>query len=170
MQELAELHRFNLWANANLLAAVRKLPAEQLSERREGMYDSILSVLTHFAAVEAAYLSLMRSESFEPGDNSLDSLEQSLAGAGRGLVELAATAAMDRSFHIPWFGRDFTVATGLRQVLNPFRRPPGRHQPVAAPLRGGVGPGGLHRAGPGRGLESLGRLYTKQVEAQRQRP
>jgi uncharacterized damage-inducible protein DinB len=117
MQELAVLHRFNLWANANLLAAVRKLPAGQLSERREGMYDSILGVLTHYAAVEAAYLSLMRSESFEPGDSSLDSVEQSLADSGRGLVELAATAPMDSSFHIPWFGRDFSLATGLRQVL-----------------------------------------------------
>jgi uncharacterized damage-inducible protein DinB len=117
MQELAVLHRFNLWANANLLAAVRKLPPEQLSERREGMYDSVLNVLGHFAAVEAAYLSLMRSESFEPGDRSLDGLEQSLAASGRALVELADSAPLDGSFHIPWFGRDFTVATGLRQVL-----------------------------------------------------
>jgi uncharacterized damage-inducible protein DinB len=117
MQELVELHRFNLWANANLMAAVRKLPPEPLSERREGMYDSILGVLNHFAAVEAAYLSLMRSESFEPGDSSLDSVEDSLAGSGRGLLDLAATAPMDRSFHIPWFGRDFSIATGLRQVL-----------------------------------------------------
>jgi uncharacterized damage-inducible protein DinB len=117
MQELAELHRFNLWANANLVAAVRKLPPQQLSERREGMYDSILGVLSHLAAVEAGYLALMRSESFEPADNSLDSLEPSLADSGRGLVDLAATAPMDRTFHVPWFARDFPLATGLRQVL-----------------------------------------------------
>jgi uncharacterized damage-inducible protein DinB len=64
MQELAELHRFNSWANANLLGAVRLLAPQQVTERREGMYESILGVLTHLAAVESAYLSLMRSESF----------------------------------------------------------------------------------------------------------
>jgi uncharacterized damage-inducible protein DinB len=117
MQELAELHRFNLWANANLIAAVRGLKPEQLTERRDGMYDSVLRVLVHFAAVEAAYLSLMRSESFEPGESSLESVERSLAHSGRGLVELAASEPLDRTFHIPWFGRDFPLATGLRQVL-----------------------------------------------------
>ena len=117
MRELAELHRFNLWANANLLSAVRSLSPEQFTQRQEGMYDSILGVVTHLAAVEAAYLALMRSEPFEPSETGLDAVEASLARSGRGLVELAATGALDRSFHIPWFGCDFPVATGLRQVL-----------------------------------------------------
>ncbi len=117
MRELAELQRFNLWANANLLSAVRGLSAEQLTQRHEGMYDSILGVITHLAAVEAAYLALMRSESFEPGETGLDAVERSFARSGRDLVELAATADLEGSFHIPWFGRDFPVAAGLMQVL-----------------------------------------------------
>jgi uncharacterized damage-inducible protein DinB len=38
MEELAELHRFNAWANRRLLAAVRQLEPDQLKARREGMY------------------------------------------------------------------------------------------------------------------------------------
>lgn len=117
MRELAELHRFSSWANANLLGAVRLLAPQQLTERREGMYESILGVLTHLAAVESAYLSLMRAESFEPAEVGLDAVEQVLAHTGRALVELAETMPLDSTFHIPWFARDFTVATGLRQVL-----------------------------------------------------
>jgi uncharacterized damage-inducible protein DinB len=117
MRELAELHRFNLWANANLMSAVRGLSPEQLAQRHEGMYDSILGIITHLAAVESAYLALMRSESFEPDETGLDAVEESLARCGRELVELAATADLEASFHIPWFGRDFQVAAGLRQVL-----------------------------------------------------
>jgi hypothetical protein len=47
----------------------------------------------------------------------LDAVERVLAHTGRGLVELAETMPLDGTFHIPWFARDFTLATGLRQVL-----------------------------------------------------
>ena len=36
MGELAELHRFNAWANRSLLAGVRQLSAARVEEQREG--------------------------------------------------------------------------------------------------------------------------------------
>jgi uncharacterized damage-inducible protein DinB len=117
MQELAELHRFNAWANRRLLDGVRRLEPEQLRERREGMYNTVLGVLTHLAGVELGYLGLMSSQPLEPPSASLDEVERAFEQAGGGLVELAQAGRLDATFHIPWFDRDFTVAQGLRQVL-----------------------------------------------------
>src|SRR3981081_2365648 len=114
MSELRELHRFNAWANRSLLDGVRQLRAEQLEERQEGMYGTIAGVLAHLAQVEAAYLAMMRSEPFEPSEGrSLEIVAESLRRAADGLVELAESAPLDATFHIPWFERDFTVAQGL---------------------------------------------------------
>jgi uncharacterized damage-inducible protein DinB len=118
VSELAELHRFNAWANRSLLAGVRRLQPEQLEERQEEMYGTIAGVLSHLAQVEAAYLAMMREEPFEPIEGrSLEVVEESLRRSGDGLVELAESAPLDATFHIPWFERDFTAAQGLRQVL-----------------------------------------------------
>jgi uncharacterized damage-inducible protein DinB len=119
MHELAELHRFNAWANRSLLAGVRQLRQEQLVERREDMYDTVIGVLGHLAMVEFSYLHLMRAAPFEPpeGTRSLEGVERVLERTGPGLVELADSDRLDATFHIPWFGRDFTLAQGLRQVL-----------------------------------------------------
>jgi uncharacterized damage-inducible protein DinB len=117
MYELAELHRFNSWANLRLLAAVGRLGPAQLEERRDGMYNSILGVLSHLAGVELGYLSLMQGQFLEPPSRSIEDVERTLQEAGRGLVELAQSPRLDAGFHTPWFGRDLTIAEGLRQVL-----------------------------------------------------
>lgn len=46
------MHRFNAWANCNILAGVRQLTPEQLDEQQDGMYRPILGVLRHLAQVE----------------------------------------------------------------------------------------------------------------------
>jgi uncharacterized damage-inducible protein DinB len=117
MEELAELHRFNAWANRRLLAAVRQLEPERLHERREGMYNTIVGVLTHFSGVELGYLCLMRSEPFEPPPARLDNIAQALEQSGQGLVELAHTAEPEATFHVPWLDSELSVAQGLRHVL-----------------------------------------------------
>src|SRR5262249_19746308 len=68
VDDVAELHRFNAWANRRLLAGVRQLSPEQLDEHQDGMYHTILGVLRQLAQVEFAYLSLMRGESLDRGD------------------------------------------------------------------------------------------------------
>jgi uncharacterized damage-inducible protein DinB len=118
MHELAELHRFNAWANRGLLAALRQLSQDQLEDRLEGMYGSILGVMNHLAEVEAVYVAMMRREAAERLEQQdLDGLGEVLAGTGAGLVDLARTADMAATFHIPWFDREITVFQGLGQVL-----------------------------------------------------
>jgi uncharacterized damage-inducible protein DinB len=118
MEELAELHRFNAWANRNLLDAVRRLEPAGLSEQRNGMYDTIERVLTHMALVEIAYLYLIRGKRYEPGRPvTLEQAERALAEAGPGLIEEARSRPPEHRVRIPWFERDFPVAVCLRQVL-----------------------------------------------------
>jgi|SRR5215472_6819180 len=119
MEELAELHRFNVWANRSLLAGVRRLAAEQLEEQQEGMYDSIRGVLWHLALVQFVYLRMIRQEEVErpARDLPLDGIERLLEEAGSGLVEAARSIPSEQRVPIPWFGRDFSVAQCLRQVL-----------------------------------------------------
>jgi uncharacterized damage-inducible protein DinB len=118
MDELAELHRFNAWANRGLLDAVSRLHPDQLTERRDGMYDTVLGVLHHLSQVELVYVRLIASEPYSrPAPSAtLDEVEQTLAESGARLVE-AASGPGEARVHIPWFERDFSVAQCLRQVL-----------------------------------------------------
>jgi uncharacterized damage-inducible protein DinB len=119
MEELTELHRFNAWANRSLLAGVRRLSAEQLDERQDGMYDSVRGVLGHLAQVEFVYLRMIRGldpEGLTPG-LTLDELGAVLAETDAGLVEEATSRSPDERVRIPWFERDFAVPQCLRQVL-----------------------------------------------------
>lgn len=125
--ELAELHRFNAWANRSLLAGVRRLDPAQLDAQRDGMYDTIRGVLVHAAQVELSYLRMVRSEPRErlSRELSLDEIERIVLEADAGLIEEARSAAAqgsgsgspERRVRIPWFERDFTVRQCLRQVL-----------------------------------------------------
>jgi uncharacterized damage-inducible protein DinB len=119
MEELAELHRFNAWANRSLLVGIRQLSAEQLEEQQDGMYSAILGVLWHLANVESVYLRMIRGlepKRLDP-NLTLDEVEAVLADTGVGLVEEARSRPSEQRVHIPWFDRDFAVAQCLRQVL-----------------------------------------------------
>ncbi|HXM55127.1 MAG TPA: DinB family protein [Candidatus Dormibacteraeota bacterium] len=120
-QELAELNRFNAWANRSLLAGVRQLAPEQLDERRGAMYETIRGVLVHLAQVERSYLRMIRSEPREQLDWELplDDIERVLAATDEGLLAVARSwpSSPEQRVHIPWFGRDFSVPQCLRQVL-----------------------------------------------------
>lgn len=119
MEELAELHRFNAWANRSLLDGIRQLTPEQLEQQREGMYDSVRGVLWHLAQVEYVYLRMIRGLQPERLDPELpmDEIVAVLAETGEGLVEVAASQSPEQRVPIPWFERDFAVSQCLRQVL-----------------------------------------------------
>ncbi len=103
MEELAELHHFNAWANRNLLSAVDTMTPQQLDEQLDGMYNSVLGVLRHLAWVEFVYVALIRGVEVErPAQPwSLDQAKEALAGTGEALVEIARTIPGDATFHIP---------------------------------------------------------------------
>src|SRR5215471_12769262 len=111
MEELADLHRFNAWANASLVAGLRQVPEAMLTEQREGMYGTLLGVLNHVAQVQSGYLRLLRSEVPErlSEDLTLDEVERILEESAAGLVELARTGSPETRVRIPWFEREFTV-------------------------------------------------------------
>src|SRR5262249_7383839 len=119
MEELAELHRFNAWANRNLLDGIRKLTAEQLEERQDGMYNSVIDVLRHM--VQVVYVYRRRAGGIAPERLSpalpLDQLAMVLEESGVGLSEEARTRSPEQRVTIPWFERDFAVTQCLRQVL-----------------------------------------------------
>ena len=119
MSDLAELHRFNAWANRSLLDGIRQLTPEQLEQQREGMYDSVRGVLWHLAQVEYVYLRMIRGFQPERLDPELpmDEIVAVLAETGEGLVEVAASRSPEQRVPIPWFERDFAVPQCLRQVL-----------------------------------------------------
>lgn len=111
------LHEYNRWADQRLLETLRTLPLTALAEERAGMYDSILGVLAHIAQVQIGYVGLMTAAERRLVErDSIEEIAAIMERAGAGLVELAG-GDLERSFHIPWFERDFTVAQGLRQVL-----------------------------------------------------
>jgi uncharacterized damage-inducible protein DinB len=118
MEELAELYRFNAWANRSLLAGLRLLTDEQRTRAHDGQYDSMHNVLRHIAGVEHVYLLMIRGQRPERLAEGLtfDQIAAALEEADAGLVEAAATPPEHR-VHIPWFERDFSVAQSLRQVL-----------------------------------------------------
>ena len=92
---------------------------QQLDERLDGMYNSVLAVLRHLAWVEFIYVAMIRGDVVErPAQPwSLDEAKETLAGTGQALVEIARSFSGDATFHIPWFERDVTVFQGLGQVL-----------------------------------------------------
>lgn len=122
-EELAELHRFNAWANRNLLAGVGRLPPERLDQQWEHRYETIRGVLVHLAQVELSYLRMVRLEERETlsWELELADIERLLEETGAGLVEVAAAVSEPsweaRRVRIPWFDRDFSVRQCLRQVL-----------------------------------------------------
>ena len=119
MEELAELHRFNAWANRSLLAGVQQLTSEQLEEQRDGMYRSVRRVLWHLAQVEFVYLRMIRGLAPDQlhADLSLEGIASALEEAGAGLLEEARSRSPEERVRIPWFEREFTVPQCLRQVL-----------------------------------------------------
>jgi uncharacterized damage-inducible protein DinB len=117
MNQIAELHRFNAWANRSLLTGLRQLTPTQLVEQQEGMYRTILGVVGHLAGVEAGYLRLMGGGVMDVATGSLEDVAGVLERTGHGLVELASKGDLEATFHVPWFKRDFTIFQGLSQVL-----------------------------------------------------
>lgn len=120
MRLLVDAFEYNAWATRQLIDVCGRIPQEQLTRRQEWQYNSLLGLWRHIDDVERAYLGLMGvAERPEPKD----SIEAYLASADASgaafapFVEGLDVRGMERLFNIPWFGRDFTVADGLFQVL-----------------------------------------------------
>lgn len=121
MQTLLGLFRYNAWANGRILPLLSQLTAEQLSAPAENMFGSIHDTASHLLGVERVYLQMLSDEAPQrPPAFSLEALAPTAAELGAGYQDLLAhldEAALETTFRVPWFEREFTRRDGLLQVV-----------------------------------------------------
>lgn len=120
MSYLADLLAYNAWANAVVLAATDELTGEQLAFSMPELGGSALELLDHTAQVQANFLGIMTGAG-RPGrgeDRTYPAMRALLTSTSDGLC--AALPDLERRanalFELPWFGRSFTIETGVIQV------------------------------------------------------
>lgn len=121
MKLLADAFAYNGWATAQLGDVCRRLSQSQLSGREEWQYQSILGLWQHIDEVERAYLRLMGAASLPEPAATLDACLDSAAVCREAFASFVVgldDAALDHTFTVPWFEREFTVADGLFQVVS----------------------------------------------------
>lgn len=120
MKLLMDAFEYNAWATRQLGDMCKRLPAEQLTEKKDWQYQPIIELWRHVNQVERAYLRLMGVADLPEPAGDLDSYLQSAAACREEYTAFTAAlddSGMERTFDIPWFGREFTVADGLFQVV-----------------------------------------------------
>lgn len=121
MQTLLSLFHYNVWANGRILPLLSRLSSEQLSAPVEAMFGTILETANHLLGVERVYLQML---SDEPAQRApafpLEALAPTSAELGAGYHGLLAhldESALNTTFRVPWFEREFTRRDGLLQVV-----------------------------------------------------
>lgn len=116
---LADLAAHNAWANDKIFAACAQVPASRLAEPGDE-YDSVMGILNHLVQVENAFLELAhgRTPDWDPIDEPA-ALRAECARIDAVYVEYAGSmeATDARTFLVPWFGFEITVAQGVVQPL-----------------------------------------------------
>ena len=89
---LAELVRYNNWANQQVLEACRQLPQEQLAAAMPGSYGTIRDTLEHIIRGEAFYVWLLTGQRPQPpfqweAKPSVDEMREYAIQVGNALVE-----------------------------------------------------------------------------------
>lgn len=116
---LAELARYNRWANAKVFAACANADAEGL-ERVAG-YESPLGILRHLVQVQLNFLRMSQGQARQRTDETgLAALAERCAAVDAEYVSIVDTLSpqdLARTFHVPWFGFDVTVEEAMLQAL-----------------------------------------------------
>lgn len=121
MNYLAELCRYNAWANARILPLLEQLTAEPLTAKVEGMFGSIADTAQHLVGVERVYCTMLAGdEPQRPEAVAISQLAVDAATLGQALTAIAEAstgAALDATFLVPWFQRSFTRGDGILQLV-----------------------------------------------------
>ena len=145
MQMLAELFRYNVWANRRIVDACAALSADQLRTPRADVYGSILDTLSHLISVEYNYLRLIRGEPTVPQRfDAVAAARERCQETDRAYIEFVERLdelGLGRSFRMEGLGRDMTVGQGLLQVATHSIQH--RADLASAVSRSGVEPPGL---------------------------
>lgn len=105
---LVTMARYNQWANAELLAAVDALPAEEVTKKRPGLFTSILNTLNHplvtdrmwFAHLDGvphghAALNEVLHEALDPLAAARSAMDDRIVAYAEGLDAADAAARVD---------------------------------------------------------------------------
>lgn len=120
MRLLADGFEYNGWATRQLGEVCRQAPPEQLTNKEDWQYQPIIELWWHVNQVERAYLRMTGGPELPEPEDTLEGLLASAVAVKEAFVAHAAALdepGLERTFNVPWFGRDFTVADGLFQVL-----------------------------------------------------
>lgn len=107
---VVELFRHNLWANAVMLDACRRLSADQLTTDVAGTYGRLDQTLIHLARAQGGYLRTLAD--WQPGPEhqleydepfpGVDRIAAHLRFTGERLIEVAVDAPADRVLEGEW--------------------------------------------------------------------
>lgn len=124
---LANLFRFNQWANVELIDACAQLEAEQLDETLPGTQGSVRSTLWHVVELEHRFLGALQgtpgaAESALPGapNGELATLRALALDSGEQLVAWAEATAGDPMIETEFQGQPFSCPASVfaAQTLN----------------------------------------------------
>jgi uncharacterized damage-inducible protein DinB len=127
MQDLADLFRYNAWANGRVFDIAAGQDAHTLDLEASGTRDTVANTLKHLAQVERVYLGTLEQRPVEWRNGQADYLAHDLGWfathtqeLGAGFLKLVDSAEPDqlaRKLNIPWFDFAVTAREGLLQVL-----------------------------------------------------
>ena len=128
MSILADLYRYNTWANARVFAACASQDEAALRQDAGGTLGSIEQTLKHLVGVEDVYLLMLQGQA--PGQGAareayaahdLVWFAQRATQIGAGYQQLLAAQGevlLERPLAVPWFDIPLTARDGLLQVLS----------------------------------------------------
>jgi uncharacterized damage-inducible protein DinB len=125
---LADLYRYNVWANARVFEACASVDTAALQEDARGTLGTIDETLKHLVGVEDVYLAMIQGhppasrearEAYPAHD--LAWFADRARQLGDGYLDLLSgegDALLERPLTVPWFNFPLTARDGLLQVLS----------------------------------------------------
>jgi uncharacterized damage-inducible protein DinB len=110
---LAEMFRYNKWANLRLIEACRRLTDEQLDAQTAGTFGSIRATLMHLVGGQQSFLGRLtgrqREEGVQPWRDwpGFDALAQEAARSSDALIVAAEALNEDSGVDLPYLGKTY---------------------------------------------------------------
>jgi uncharacterized damage-inducible protein DinB len=110
---LAEMFRYNRWANLVLLEACRALPEEQLDARDPGASGPVRELLMHLVGGQQTFVLRTKGRQHEGELNrasafpGFDALVEIATATSDELIEIAEALDNDRDVDLPYLGKTY---------------------------------------------------------------
>jgi uncharacterized damage-inducible protein DinB len=116
---LAEMFRYNRWANLTLLDACRALADDQLDARVAGVSGSARSLLLHVIGGQQTFILRTKGRQHEDELNrasawpGFDTLRDLAVATSDELIAIAEGLEQDRAVDLPWMGKVYRFPTSF---------------------------------------------------------